>query len=71
MSKENKVKCPKHDTGGGPCYCDNVSASGSNELLCCPSYAIGLRCMFDSQRHNKCGEKPCVIKPHKDFIIKT
>lgn len=34
MSTENKIKCPKHETGGGPCYCDNVSASGSNELLC-------------------------------------
>ena len=29
----NKVKCPKHDIGGGPCYC-NTSTSGSNELLC-------------------------------------
>jgi len=33
MNTENKAKCPKHDTGGGPCYCDNVSASGSNDLL--------------------------------------
>lgn len=30
---EKKIKCPKHDTGGGPCYCDNESASSSNELL--------------------------------------
>jgi len=34
MDKENKVKCPKHETGGGPCYCDSVCASFSNELLC-------------------------------------
>lgn len=37
---EKKIKCPKHDTGGGPCYCDNASTSGSNELLCEDRLAI-------------------------------
>lgn len=29
----NATKCPKHETGGGPCYCTAVGASELKALL--------------------------------------
>lgn len=35
MAMSEELKCPKHTTGGGPCYCDKKEERVSGRPLSC------------------------------------